>query len=355
MPEPNNHFKKDPLQELSIKYQEFKKNKKKANILVCGYTGTGKSTLIQSICGKDVVPDDKIGHGKPMTQSYDYYEGPSINIYDSRGLEAGDKEEDNFINDTNKLLRTLQETNDADRMIHLVWYCIQGPGARVMDCDLRLIKETFKNTLVVITKKDITKPIQLEKIIDVLRENGISEDRIVAIDESDNNSHINLVDQSLKNLPNAYKDAFVAGQIVDLDKKKDRAAIYIHTATAAAAAAGAIPLPFSDALPIGAAQGAMIFGITDLYGLDEERTKAMILPMIAGQTGVLAATSLVKLIPGLGSIVQAAVAASITEGIGWYLQNHCEQVLKAHLEGIPGPSFSIDLELLRTLLPRVNK
>ena len=65
---------------------------KRPNILVCGYTGSGKSSLIRAILG-DIVPQDAIGVGKPRTTGYDHYQNDLISIYDSKGLELGETEE----------------------------------------------------------------------------------------------------------------------------------------------------------------------------------------------------------------------------------------------------------------------
>lgn len=59
--------------ELQRKFDEEYQNaslqyRKRPNILVCGYTGSGKSSLIKAILG-EVVPDTAIGDGKPKQWS----------------------------------------------------------------------------------------------------------------------------------------------------------------------------------------------------------------------------------------------------------------------------------------------
>ena len=63
--------------ELEKKFkEEYEKSanqyRKRPNILVCGYTGSGKSSLIKAILG-DVVPAAAIGDGKPKTMDLDHY------------------------------------------------------------------------------------------------------------------------------------------------------------------------------------------------------------------------------------------------------------------------------------------
>ena len=64
--------------------------------------------------------------------------------------------------------------------------------------------------------------------------------------------------------------------------------IAIHTATTAAAAAGAIPIPMSDAIPITAAQIAMIISlgkILMLYYLNPQQNQLQVLQLRNRQEG----------------------------------------------------------------------
>ena len=96
---------------------------KRPNILVCGYTGSGKSSLVKAILG-DIVPDDAIGEGKPKTMGYDCYQNELVCIWDSKGLELGETEEQ-FTNETHNFIRERQNDPNVDNHVHLIWYTIQ--------------------------------------------------------------------------------------------------------------------------------------------------------------------------------------------------------------------------------------
>lgn len=100
-------------------------------------------------------------------------------------------------------------------------------------------------------------------------------------------------------------------------EKKCHAAI--HSATAASAAAGAAPIPFSDAIPITAAQIAMIVALGKIFDvtLSKSVAKSVIGVGITQQAGRAVASAIIKMIPGAGSAVGAVTAATITEALGW--------------------------------------
>ena len=198
----------DVITEFNSKYEEARvRFGKRPNILVCGYTGSGKTSLTKAILG-DLVPDNAIGDGRPMTMGYDCYENELVRIWDSKGLENGQTEEE-FTVHTRNFVRQRQEDSDVDNHIHLVWYTIQGSGARVTDCDLNLIRDIFnpEHVIVVVTKADATRQRQRDALLQALMEAGIPEERIVFTSDSESGSIgcKELMLLSYRMLPEAYK------------------------------------------------------------------------------------------------------------------------------------------------------
>ncbi len=95
--------------------------------------------------------------------------------------------------------------------------------------------------------------------------------------------------------------------------------IAIHTATTAAAAAGAIPIPMSDAIPITAAQIAMIISLGKIFDvvLSQSAAKSIVSVTITQQAGRALYANILKTIPVAGSVIGATTAAMITEALGW--------------------------------------
>lgn len=93
----------------------------------------------------------------------------------------------------------------------------------------------------------------------------------------------------------------------------------IHSAAVASGASGALPIPGSDAVAIVAIQATMIISLGKIFDvrMTESAATAMATTMIAEHLGKMVAGGLVKLIPGIGSAINASIAFSITEMIGW--------------------------------------
>lgn len=104
---------------------------------------------------------------------------------------------------------------------------------------------------------------------------------------------------------------------------KNRCHKVIHAATAAAVAAGAIPIPMSDTIPITTAQVVMIVQLGKIFdvSLSESAAKSLIAGKLGQTAGRAIASNILKMLPGVGTIVGGVISAStagaITEGIGW--------------------------------------
>ena len=327
-------------------YEAHRKSWKRPTVLVAGYVGSGKTSLIQAICGKDVVPPDRVGAGLPKTQAFAFYANDVIRFFDSKGLEPGIAES-RFLEDASQFVRSLQSDANVDNHIHLVWYTIQGAGARVTPCDLHLIKDIFPNVLVLITKNDITRTDQRDAMTQVLVDNGVKLDRILPCSDSDQSSLTAIVEKSHNLLPEAYRDAFVAAQMVSLEEKRGNAQKIILATAASAAVAGAVPLPFSDSFVIGPIQLTMIGGLAAVYNEPLVALQATFAPLIAEAIGTVTAATLTKFIPVLGSFINAGVAGGLTYAIGYIVDNYLAERFAARLAGKTPPAFHFAWNMFR--------
>ncbi len=102
----------------------------------------------------------------------------------------------------------------------------------------------------------------------------------------------------------------------------------IHSASAAAAAVGGglAQVPTSDNLIITPIQLTMAVSLGKVFGitLDQSAAKAAVASATAAAVGRTVSQVLIGWIPGVGNIINATTAATITETIGWIMAKEFE-------------------------------
>lgn len=314
----------------------------KLNIMIVGKTGVGKSTLLNSLFGKNLA---LTGSGEPVTQDIDKFapEGWPIAIYDTPGMELGGKHSaENLLNDITGQIQKMMQCNDIEQAIHCVLYCINAASSRIEKAEMDFLQKLTESTsqcntpvILVLTQafsekktgemtamiRNIRLPIR--GIVPVLAKDYIiSEDfptiKAYGLDK--------LVDVMSDVLPEAVRDTFVAIQIVNLDAKHASAKKTVAAAALAAAATGAAPIPFSDAALLVPAQVAMLMRITAIYRIPIQ--KAALTTIATAAVGTVGTTILgktivsnaLKFIPGVGTVaggaISATTAAALTTALG---------------------------------------
>lgn len=340
--------------EFEQNFSEAEQFCKRPNILVAGYTGCGKTSLTRTVLGNEIVPAEGVDNSRPCRIEFDCYENEEIRLWDSRGLELGEKEAD-FREQMREFVAERQDDTNADEHIHLVWYLIQGNGARVTDCDLALLREIFTpdNVIAVLSKKDITRPAQAEAIRKVLQEEGIPAERIVEVSDAEGGGIgcRELVALSLRMLPAAYRDAFLAAQQIDreakaakLAEKNETARAIVNDAAQEAAQVAEVPVERSENSPLIPIGIAMAAHLASLYGLRERK-----LHDEAAEFVKSVFTASPETVPWYESStgIGAEAARRLVETLGNWFLNNFEAYALAKIKGLPKPSLGLDLELFK--------
>ena len=312
------------------------------NVVVIGKTGVGKSTLINRVFGENVA---EVGLGRPVTQSIRKLEkeGTPLAIYDTPGLELqGDHSAENLLEQVTNLINEGIQSEDVNQAIHCIWYCINTASSRVEPTEMNFLRKLGENTkrcnvpvILVLTQAFSKK--KTEKMVTALRKENLPVRQVVPVlaqdyEISEDYPKIKafgidkLVELMSELLPDTVRDTFIALQIASIDLKRKRARAAVTVAAGAAALTGASPIPFSDAAILVPTQVSMLAGITAIFGLPIE--KAALTSIVSATIGTAGATvlgktvvsNLIKMIPGAGTIVGAAIsgttAAALTGALG---------------------------------------
>lgn len=325
--------KKSIQNQIDNELEKVKKNIKKPNIFIVGGTGVGKSTLINTIFGEKVA---NVSNGKPETRGIIKYSLENINLFDTEGLELNEKNEDKFNTEVLGYIRN-KKTESQENQIHLIWYLISASSDRITDYQTKIFNDLKKFNIpvaVVFTKCDLASEIGVEKMIQCLYpsitfKKSFEEDKMNPpfftsnnIDEELNPKH--LIDWSISKLPEVLQEGFISAQILNYEAKYNKAKNIILQHTSGNALVGFTPIPFSDAPVLIASQVGMLSRIISLYDIKSFDLKSFMgttgTGLIISNLGKSAVASLLKFIPGIGTIVggiiNAGVAGTITFAMG---------------------------------------
>lgn len=323
------------------------------NLAVFGKTGSGKSTLVNAVFGKNVAPT---GIGEPVTKGLNYYIHSSgfLGVYDSEGFETGTSG-DSILAGLARIIDA-KRAQPMDHRIHVAWYVVRWSDRRFEKAQqdfVRSISNLGLPVVVVMTQvparltpeglevhpeahefaryiEGLGLPIRVDGHVYLTNalEDPFTHSVVFGLTE--------LVEATHQVIPDGVAQALTSAQQVDVHRKKEAAAGVIKQAALVAGGIGAVPIPIADAALLVPNQVAMIARITAIYGLPSSRSRALsiagaaILTGGATQAGRYAVTQLLRFVPGglvAGSAISATVAATLTRAIGMAWSRVCEYTL----------------------------
>ena len=325
------------LEALDKERQEMKT----MNVMLLGKTGVGKSTLINNLFNKRLA---ETGIGRPVTQEIRQYskENYPLTIYDTPGLElGGDNAIEQLLKGVNAEIRKGINSGKMEKAIHCILYCVSATSHRFEEEEKKFIRmfldenrDTNIPVIIVITQsiskkdaKELKSSIEAEnlnvtQIVPVLAEDyELDEDTVIKAFGLDRLSEL-----MYEIIPDAMIKTFFSVQKASFRLKSGKAHAVVAAAAAAAGATGAIPIPFADSFALVPEQIAMLASITAIFDLSLEKSAIAAITTAtlgtAGATiaGKTAASGLLKLIPGAGSVaggvISGSVAAALTAALG---------------------------------------
>lgn len=305
------------------------------NLIITGKTGVGKSTLINNSFRKNMADT---GVGSPVTDKIRKYHDKDfpLVIYDTVGLELDADKQEAAVKEIKDLCEKQKLSGDENEYIHVMWYCVDGNGARFEPYELNYVNEIAKEMpVVIVLTKCIIKNVaeKLKKEIEKKNSRAVNVMIVRAEKYTDDEGKDmpafgveELVEFTCSLLPEAKQKAWTNAQSASLKLKEKMATKVVNQTVIASFGEGYVPLPCSDCVLLIPTQISMIARITAIYGL--ELSEAMFTGIVssllgtAGTTfvGRTAVANILKTIPGVGTAVggtiSGATAALLTKALG---------------------------------------
>ena len=267
-------------------------NDGRINVMLLGTSGCGKSTLINAMLGEEKA---ETGIGDPVTNAIAVYQSDSLpfRMIDTAGYEFDFFHQHKTRNDIAKFGKEGVRQKNVEKLIHMIWFCIDGTVKRIDQSVLSYIKSVSDDwkgvpIILVFTKsyseieeeenvrmakdaihkynsRHTKNPLVIEGIIPVVAKlYPINETFSVAPRNLDK-----LVEKTNELAPKGIRIANNAVKDIDVSIKRGMAQSIVVGATTAAGAVGAIPIPTPDAAVLVPLQTAMMGAIAKTYGIRE--------------------------------------------------------------------------------------
>ena len=304
--------------------------------MVCGKTGAGKTTLINSIFGNVV---GKAGSGRGVTQGIHYYLSndpklQQVGFYDVEGIEL-DKTTDDYVKFLDDHIASKWDSPEEDS-ISIAWICVNAKLGKFQEgqiCDELLARGI--PYVIVLTKSSMfedggTEPDQDQLFDYILKQpqasNAVSVIRVCS--ETDSTTPVQhgldaLLGLTIDAAPEAVKISLAIGQELNANRKAAVAREVINRNIAKAFPMGMVPVAGDFALY------RMIRSTTrdlaKIYKVDEELTEKIV-PLISmavsighGAITKLVEKGIAKLLEKLSLKLAEATMKTIAKGIAYPL------------------------------------
>jgi small GTP-binding protein len=278
----------------------------KPKVAFAGFGNSGKSSLLNAIYGAEVA---RVSMQTDETKGPQVAERFGIDFTDTPGVGTSRFSLDDVLG-----LGVLQGQ-------HVILHVLNGAAAVSAEDEklARVIRGASARSIVVINKIDLLDEREkTEFLASAVARLGVAENDVMMVSAKRGTGVPALVQRITDLLPSALQDAFIAAQRADSQLKERRIRTLIYSKAAICAAVALAPIPVADILVLTPIQMAMVASIGYFHGVEvsAERAGELMGVMGAGVGLREGARQLVKLVPGYGLVVSAAIAFAGTVALG---------------------------------------
>jgi len=282
----------------SERWQQASADMGKPRIAILGFTGAGKSMLVNALFGQKIA---SVNARAGWTKIPQFVEHKLFELIDTPGFGADGWKHEEF---------AFKIIEPSDIIIHVI-----NGAAGVTDYDLEmydLIKD-HPGLIIVLNKVDILDSQEMaESIQGISVALTVSKNKVLSVSAKECSGIESLAAEMTRLLPGTKKTSFVSALSGDkfTGNREKQALAVVDKYALGAATIGAVPIPLADIAALAPLQVAMFLHIAKVFG--HSYTKEQALAIIASLMGSIGARSIAqatvsifKGIPGIGSVLGA--------------------------------------------------
>jgi len=276
-------------------------------IAITGFAGAGKSMLVNTLFGAKVA---SVNARAGWTTVPQFVEHNLFELIDTPGFGSDGWDEPVFL---------AQILEPADLVLHLI-----NAAAGVTDYDREMfaLVRSHPGLVVALNKVDLLDDDELVEAVDgIMAVLPLAREHLVAISGKRGTGLDLLVAALTERLPRTLKSNFI-GSLSSKRFTEQRVAFakdVVHYYSAAAGVIGTVPIPIADIAALAPLQIAMFLHVSRIFGHDFTKEQATsVIGSLVGSLGARSAAqavvSVVKGIPGIGSVLGAAAGGTMAAG-----------------------------------------
>ncbi len=316
----------------------------KGNVLVIGFAGVGKSTLIKTVLGEEVMESTKKSVAERHTD-FQVYENKNVpfRLIDTTGIEPGVFKEQKAVNAVKKWSESTIKSGKKDKQISAIWFCVDRYTAKLfpktIDSFMNAIS-SWKNAPIVAVITQSYTDAATSTAKEVVEEAFLSKKKymtrlaevvsVIAMPRAKDDGEIlppkgitELIEITNNLLPEGIQAAEKDIARYNLTRKRAMSHAVVSVATLAGITVGGIASPVIDVMLLKPTESLEIQAIFKIWGIRNTK-KAKELVKLIVDIGTVSITgkmlvSALKVIPGVNlgaAAVNAAISGTIVFALG---------------------------------------
>ncbi|WP_022779263.1 GTPase [Butyrivibrio sp. AE3009] len=316
----------------------------KGNVLVIGFAGVGKSTLIKTVLGEEVMESTKKSVAERHTD-FQVYENKNVpfRLIDTTGIEPGVFKEQKAVNAVKKWSESTIKSGKNDKQISAIWFCVDRYTAKLfpktIDSFMNAIS-SWKNAPIVAVITQSYTDAATSTAKEVVEEAFLSKKKymtrlaevvsVIAMPRAKDDGEIlppkgitELIEITNNLLPEGIQAAEKDIARYNLTRKRAMSHAVVSVATLAGITVGGIASPVIDVMLLKPTESLEIQAIFKIWGIRNTK-KAKELVKLIVDIGTVSITgkmlvSALKVIPGVNlgaAAVNAAISGTIVFALG---------------------------------------